>query len=269
MATTSDTAAQTAPGNLVNKLFTSKNLTPAQRRLRWVIIGIWVIQAYIAVCVVVGDDPWTIWRLYAGLAGLGVPLLVLVFWFPVVWASLRWLARVAWRCVVPSSSGRRGGVASLLAPLLGLGMSASILWAFGYASLYFLTPYVQDWRSGTVRHEAVTCRDFDVDNSVTHSGKAQYVFELVSSDGSSWEYRERKRWMDDRVEAANSPTRRSLTRAAQRVRRSGSSCTPTREPLSRRGGITDAAHFTPVRGWAWRAAGSRAGRYDGRVTSDE
>lgn len=57
MATTSDTAAQTAPGNLVNKLFTSKNLTPAQRRLRWVIIGIWVIQAYIAVCVVVGDDP--------------------------------------------------------------------------------------------------------------------------------------------------------------------------------------------------------------------
>jgi len=209
MATTSDTAAQTAPGNWMNELFTSKNLTPAQRRSRWVIIGIWVIMVYISVCVVVGVDPWTKWRLYAGLAGLGVPLLVLVFWFPVVWASLRWLARVAWRCVVPSSSGRRGGVLSLLAPLLGLGMSASILWAFGYASLYFLTPYVQDWRSGTVRHEAVTCRDFEVDNSITHSGgghaRAQYVFELVSSDGSSWEYMERKSWMDDRVEAGEQP----------------------------------------------------------------
>ena len=209
MATTSDTAAQTAPGNGMNKLFTSKNLTPVQRRMRWVIIGIWVIMAYGSVCVLVGGNPWTIWRLYAGLAGLGVPLLVLVFWFPVVWASLRWLARVAWRCVVPSSSGRRGGVLSLLAPLLGLGAATSILWAFGYASLYFLTPYVQDWRSGTVRYEAVTCRDFDVDNSVTHTGKgharAQYVFELVSSDGSSWKYGERKSWMDRRVEAGEQP----------------------------------------------------------------
>ena len=209
MATTSDTAAQTAPGNGMNWLFTSKNLTPVQRRLKRVIIGFWVIQAYGVVCVSVGYPSWTIRRLYAGLAGLGVPLLVLVFWFPVVWASLRWLARVAWRCVVPSSSGRRGGVLSLLAPLLGLGAATSILWAFGYASLYFLTPYVQDWRSGTVRHEAVTCRDFDVDRSVTHTGKgharAQYVFELVSSDGSSWKYGERKSWMDRRVEAGEQP----------------------------------------------------------------
>ena len=83
MATTSDTAAQTARGNGVNKLFTSKD----QRRLRWVIIGIWVILAYGAVCVLVGSAPWTIWRLYGGLAALGVPLLVLAFWFPVVWAS--------------------------------------------------------------------------------------------------------------------------------------------------------------------------------------
>ena len=193
----------------MNKLSTSRNLTPVQRRTRGVNIGIWAIMAYGSVCVLVGGNPWTIWRLYAGLAGLGVPLLVLVFWFPVVWASLRWLARVAWRCVVPSSSGRRGGVLSLLAPLLGLGAATSILWAFGYASLYFLTPYVQDWRSGTVRYEAVTCRDFDVDRSVTHTGKgharAQYVFELVSSDGSSWEYRERESWMDDRVEAGEQP----------------------------------------------------------------
>ena len=189
----------------MNWLFTSKNLTPVQRRLKRVIIGIWVVVGYGSVCTVVGIGPWTIWRLYGCLAALGVPLLVLVFWFPVVWASLRWLARVAWRCVVPSSSGRRSSVLSLLAPLLGLGAAASILWAFGYASLYFLTPYVQDWRSGTVRYEAVTCRDFDVDNSVTHSGKAQYVFELVSSDGSSWEYRERKSWMDDRVEAGEQP----------------------------------------------------------------
>jgi len=193
----------------MNWLFTSKNLTPVQRRLKRVIIGFWVIQAYGVVCVSVGYPSWTIRRLYGCLAALGVPLLVLVFWFPVVWASLRWLARVAWRCVVPSSSGRRGGVLSLLAPLLGLGAATSILWAFGYASLYFLTPYVQDWRSGTVRYEAVTCRDFDVDNSVTHSGKgharAQYVFELVSSDGSSWKYGERKSWMDRRVEAGEQP----------------------------------------------------------------
>ena len=209
MATKSDTAAQTAPGDGMNKLSTSTNLTPAQRRLGRVIIGIWVILAYGAVCVWMGADPWTKWRQYAGLAALGLPLLVLVFWFPVVWASLRWLARVAWRCVVPPSSGRRGGVLSLLNPLLGLGVSASILWACGYASVYYLTPFVQDWRSGTVRHEAVTCRDFDVDNSITNSGKgharAQYVFELVSSDGSSWEYRERKSWMDDRVEAGEQP----------------------------------------------------------------
>ena len=209
MATTSDTAAQTARGNGVNKLFTSKDLTPAQRRLRWVIIGIWVILAYGAVCVLVGSAPWTIWRLYGCLAALGVPLLVLVFWFPVVWASLRWLARVAWRCVVPSSSGRRSSVLSLLAPLLGLGAATSILWAVGYASLYYLTPYVQDWRSGTVRHEAVTCRDFRVDNSIANYGKgharAQYEFELVSSDGSLWKYRERKSWMDDRVEAGEQP----------------------------------------------------------------
>ena len=193
----------------MNWLFTSKNLTPVQRNLKRVTIGIWVVVGYGSVCTVVGIGPWTIWRLYGGLAALGVPLLVLVFWFPVVWASLRWLARVAWRCVVPSSSGRRSSVLSLLAPLLGLGAATSILWAFGYASLYFLTPYVQDWRSGTVRYEAVTCRDFDVDNSITHSGKgharAQYVFELVSSDGSSWEYRERKSLMDDRVEAGEQP----------------------------------------------------------------
>ena len=209
MATKSDTAAQTARGNGMNWLFTSKNLTPAQRHLKRVTIGIWVILAYGVVCVLVGNDPWTIWRLYGCLAALGVPLLVLVFWFPVVWASLRWLARVAWRCVVPSSSGRRGGVLSLLAPLLGLGAATSILWAVGYASLYYLTPYVQDWRSGTVRHEAVTCRDFRVDNSIANSGKGRarwkYEFELVSSDGSSWKYREEKRWMDDRVEAGEQP----------------------------------------------------------------
>ena len=79
MATTSDAAAQTAPGNGMNKLSTSTNLTPAQRRLGRVIIGIWVILAYGAVCVWMGADPWTIWRLYAGLAALGLPLLVLVF----------------------------------------------------------------------------------------------------------------------------------------------------------------------------------------------
>ena len=205
MATTSDTAAQTARGNGMNKLFTSKNLTPVQRRLKRVIIGFWVIQAYGVVCVSVGYPSWTIRRLYGCLAALGVPLLVLVFWFPVVWASLRWLARVAWRCVVPSSSGRRRSVLSLLAPLLGLGAATSILWAVGYASLYYLTPYVQDWRSGTVRHEAVTCRDFRVDNSIANSSKGnarvRYVFELVSSDGSSWKYGERKSWIDARVEA--------------------------------------------------------------------
>lgn len=209
MATKSDTAAQAARGNGMNWLFTSKNLTPAQRRLKRVIIGFWVISAYGSVCAVVGGHPWRIWRLYGCLAALGVPLLVLVFWFPVVWASLRWLARVAWRCVVPSSSGRRGGVLSLLAPLLGLGAATSILWAVGYASLYYLTPYVQDWRSGTVRHEAVTCRDFRVDNSIANSGKGRarwkYEFELVSSDGSSWKYREEKRWMDRRVEAGEQP----------------------------------------------------------------
>lgn len=209
MATTSDTAAQAARGNGMNWLFTSKNLTPAQRRLKRVIIGIWVIPAYGSVCAVVGIDPWTIWRLYGCLAALGVPLLVLVFWFPVVWASLRWLARVAWRCVVPSSSGRRSSVLSLLAPLLGLGAATSILWAVGYASLYYLTPYVQDWRLGTVRHEAVTCRDFRVDNSIANYGRGNarvmYEFELVSSDGSSWKYREEKKWMDHRVEAGEQP----------------------------------------------------------------
>ncbi len=193
----------------MNWLFTSKNLTPVQRNLKRVTIGIWVVVGYGSVCTVVGIGPWTIWRLYGGLAALGVPLLVLVFWFPVVWASLRWLARVAWRCVVPSSSGRRSSVLSLLAPLLGLGAATSILWAVGYASLYFLTPYVQDWRSGTVRYEAVTCRDFQVDKSIANSSKGharwQYEFELVSSDGSSWKYRERKRWMDDRVEAGEQP----------------------------------------------------------------
>ena len=209
MATKSDTAAQTAPGNGMNWLFTSKNLTPVQRRLKRVIIGIWVVVGYGSVCTVVGIGPWTIWRLYGGLAALGVPLLVLVFWFPVVWASLRWLARVAWRCVVPSSSGRRSSVLSLLAPLLGLGAATSILWAVGYASLYYLTPYVQDWRSGTVRHEAVTCRDFRVDNSISNYGKGNarvmYEFELVSSDGSSWKYREEKSWMDRKVEAGEQP----------------------------------------------------------------
>ena len=98
---------------------------------------------------------------------------------------------------------------SLLAPLLGLGAAASVLWAFGYASLYFLTPYVQDWRSGTVRHEAVTCRDFRVDNSIANSSKGharwKYEFELVSSDGSSWKYREEKSWIDDMVEAGEQP----------------------------------------------------------------
>lgn len=209
MGKSSDTAAKTAPNNWIYKLFTSKNLTPAQRRLRWVIIGIWVIQAYGAVCACVGAAPWTIWRLYGGLAALGLPLLVLVFWFPVVWASLRWLVREAWRCLVPSASGKRGGVSSLVLPFLGLGVSSSILWALGYASIYYLTPFVQDWREGAVRHEVVTCRNFQVDGSITNSHKgrrrAKYVFELVSSDGSSWEYRERKSWMDDRVEAGEQP----------------------------------------------------------------
>ena len=128
---------------------------------------------------------------------------------PVVWASLRWLARVAWRCVVPSSSGRRSSVLSLLAPLLGLGAATSILWAVGYASLYYLTPYVQDWRSGTVRHEAVTCRDFRVDNSIANSSKGNArvmdEFEVASADGSSWKYREEKSWMDRKVEAGEQP----------------------------------------------------------------
>ncbi len=57
MATTSDTAAQKAPGNGMKKLSTSTNLTPAQRRLGRVIIGIWVILAYGAVCVWMGADP--------------------------------------------------------------------------------------------------------------------------------------------------------------------------------------------------------------------
>jgi len=44
----------------MNEIFTSKNLTPAQRRLRWVIIGIWVVVGYGSVCTVVGIGPWTI-----------------------------------------------------------------------------------------------------------------------------------------------------------------------------------------------------------------
>ena len=109
---------------------------------------------------------------------------------------------------IPTSSATPT-VPRVVKPLPAYARTLSLLWAFGYASLYYLTPYVQDWRSGTVRHEAVTCRDFDVDSSITNSGKgharAQYVFELVSSDGSSWEYRERKSWMDNRGEADEQP----------------------------------------------------------------
>lgn len=109
---------------------------------------------------------------------------------------------------IPTSSATPT-VPRVVKPLPAYARTLSLLWAFGYASLYYLTPYVQDWRSGTVRHEAVTCRDFDVDSSITNSGKgharAQYVFELVSSDGSSWEYWERKSWMDNRVEAGEQP----------------------------------------------------------------
>ena len=209
MATNSDTAAQTARGNGMNWLFTSKNLTPVQRRLKRVIIGFWVIQAYGVVCVSVGYPSWTIRRLYGCLAALGVRRRVLVFWVPVVWAAWRGLARGAGRCVVPAAAGRRSSVLSLLAPLLGRGAATSILWAVGYAALYYLTPYVQDWRSGTVRHEAVTCRDFRVDNSISNYGKGNarvmYEFELVSSDGSSWKYRERKSWIDARGEAGEQP----------------------------------------------------------------
>ena len=89
------------------------------------IIGIWVILAYGAVCVLVGSALWTIWRLYGGLAALGVPLLVLVFWFPVVWAL--GLAAGSGPCG-PSGTLHTGGGGSFAALEAGYRRVAGVSW---------------------------------------------------------------------------------------------------------------------------------------------
>ena len=98
-------ASDTAHGNGMNKLFTSKNLTPAQRRFRRLIVGIWIVVGYGAACVAIGINQWGEWAFRAGLAAVGVPILIVLFWFPILWASLRWLVRVAYWCIVSQRTG--------------------------------------------------------------------------------------------------------------------------------------------------------------------
>ena len=192
MATTSDTAAQTARSNGMNELFTSKNLTPAQRRFKRVIIGIWVVVGYGVACVAIGINHWGEWAFRAGLAAVGVPILIVLFWFPVVWASLRWLVRVAYRCVVSQPTGTRSGAIELIGPLLGVVLSFALLCGVGFVSVAVLGSYVQDWRQGALRLENVTCQGLHEDWRIkqTRGGKRRdYVFTLTGGQGFERSYR--------------------------------------------------------------------------------
>ena len=178
--------------NSLKRFLTANNLTPAQRRFRRLVVGIWAVVGYGAACVAIGINHWGEWAFRAGLAAVGVPILIVLFWFPVVWASLRWLVRVAYRCVVSQRTGTRSGAIELIGPLLGVVSSCALLCGVGFVSVSVLGPYVQDWRQGALRLESVTCQGFHEDWRIkqTRGGKRRdYVFTLTGAQSFERSYR--------------------------------------------------------------------------------
>lgn len=157
MGSTSGAVRQQSDNSLKGFL-TANNLTPAQRRFRRLIVGIWIVVGYGAACVAIGINQWGEWAFRAGLAAVGVPILIVLFWFPVLWASLRWLVRVAYRCVVSQRTGTRSGAIELIGPLLGVVSSCALLCGVGFVSVSVLGPYVQDWRQGRYGWKASRAR---------------------------------------------------------------------------------------------------------------
>lgn len=206
MGSTSESVGQQQSGESREGLGEEVAVSPAAQRLLRAIVGIGVLMAYAGVCVVVGLPSWSVRRLYGALLALGLPLLAVIFWGPVVWASLRWLGLELFRRVAPSSTGKRSNASTLTVSLIMFGVLGAILSTLGYAFVRYETPYVKDWREGPVRRETVTCRDFRVDLASSNGrSRKEYVFELLSSDGASWEYHENRKWLDSQVEAGKEP----------------------------------------------------------------
>jgi len=79
-------------------------LTGAQKRAAWVLVGLMATVAYAGLWYFFFYDYWGERALRSLLEAIGIPLLIVLFWWPVVWASAKWLVRDLMRWV-PSTRG--------------------------------------------------------------------------------------------------------------------------------------------------------------------
>ena len=83
-------------------------LTGAQKRAAWVLVGLMATVAYAGLWYFFFYDYWGERALRSLLEAIGIPLLIVLFWWPVVWASAKWLVRDLMRWVTSTRGGQRG-----------------------------------------------------------------------------------------------------------------------------------------------------------------
>jgi len=65
-------------------------LTGAQKRAAWVLVGLMATVAYAGLWYFFFYDYWGERALRSLLEAIGIPLLIVLLWWPVVWASAKW-----------------------------------------------------------------------------------------------------------------------------------------------------------------------------------
>lgn len=161
-------------------------LTGAQKRAAWVLVGLMATVAYAGLWYFFFYDYWGERALRSLLEAIGIPLLIVLLWWPVVWASAKWLVRDLMRWVTSTRGGQRGRPSAPLAALAGFVASAAVLGAVICASTSIFGPAVADWRDGVTTHENVTCqnmREVEVARTGSSPASTDVTFDLVSPDG--------------------------------------------------------------------------------------
>lgn len=131
------------------------------------------------------------------IALLPIPLIILVCWVPVIWASLRRIVRDSYRLLFHHRGGQYPNKPRPLIALLGLLAASFFAWYFAYAPTMGYSAQLADLREGPTLHYHVTCQDMgkrvirnpsipytDTELSFTLSGPNNYsqTFTAMASD---------------------------------------------------------------------------------------
>ena len=93
------------------------------------------------------------------IALLPMPLIILVCWVPVIWASLRRIVRDSYCLLFHHRGGQYPNKPRPLIALLGLLAASFFAWYFAYAPTMGYSAQLADLREGPTLHYHVTCQD--------------------------------------------------------------------------------------------------------------